>query len=86
MAKRSFYVNCSSYTVNAFRVQVENGLENIFFLLFSLVSIHYALRFTKSGYAVIQVKHRRYIELKLSVYFKLLRAAFFSVLQLLAYL
>ena len=27
-------VNYSSHTVNAFRVQVENGLENVFFLLF----------------------------------------------------
>ena len=29
------------------------------------------------GYAVIQVKHRSDINLKLSVYFNLLRAAFF---------
>ena len=38
------------------------------------------------GCAVIQFKHRRDINLKLSVYFNLLRAAFFSVLQFLAYL
>ena len=31
----------SSYTVNAFRVQVENGLQDIFFLHFSLVSIQF---------------------------------------------
>ena len=30
-AKRPYYVNDSSYTVNTFRVQVENGLENVFF-------------------------------------------------------
>ena len=38
------------------------------------------------GYAVIQVKHRQDVNLKLSVYFNLLRAAFFSVFQFLAYL
>ena len=38
------------------------------------------------GYVVIQVKHRPDVNLKLSVYFYLLRAAFFSVLQFLAYL
>ena len=39
------------------------------------------------GYAVIQVKHRTDINLKLSVYFfNLLTAAFFSVLRFLAYL
>ena len=37
------------------------------------------------GYAVIEIKHRRDVNLKLSV-FNLLRAAFFSVLQFLAYL
>ena len=38
-------------------------------------------------YAVIQVRHRRDIKLRLSVYFDLFRAAaFFSVLQFLAYL
>ena len=31
------------------------------------------------GYAVIQVKHRRNMDLKLSVYFNLFRAAFFSL-------
>ena len=31
----------SSYTVNAFRVQVENSLEDVFFLHFLLVSIHF---------------------------------------------
>ena len=34
---RPYCVNYSSYTVNAFRVQEENGLENAFFLQFSLV-------------------------------------------------
>ena len=38
------------------------------------------------GYAVIQVKHGRDINLKQSGFFYLLRAAFFSVLQFLAYL
>ena len=38
---RQYYVNYSSYTVNAFRVQVENGLENVLFLHFSLVSIQF---------------------------------------------
>ena len=38
------------------------------------------------GYAVIQISHRRDINLRLSVYCNLLRAAFFSVLQFLAYL
>ena len=38
------------------------------------------------GYAVIQVKHWRDINLKLSVSFDLLRATFFSVVQFLAYL
>ena len=33
------------------------------------------------GYAVIQVKHRRDINLKLSVIFNLFRAAFLSVLH-----
>ena len=28
------YINESSYTVNAFRVQVENGFEDVFFLYF----------------------------------------------------
>ena len=40
-ATRPYHINCSSYTVNAFRVQVENGLENVFFLHFSLVSIQF---------------------------------------------
>ena len=31
----------SYYTVNAFRVQVENDLEDVFFLHFSLVSIKF---------------------------------------------
>ena len=35
------YINESSYTVNAFRVQVENGLEDVFFPHFSLVSIQF---------------------------------------------
>ena len=35
------YINESSYTVNAFRIQVENGLEDVFFLHFSLVSIQF---------------------------------------------
>ena len=38
------------------------------------------------GYVVIQVKHRRDINLKLSVISQLFRAAFFSVLQFLAFL
>ena len=33
-ATRPWYVNYSSYTVKAFRVQVENGLEKVFFLPF----------------------------------------------------
>ena len=33
-ATRLCYVNYSSYRVNAFRVQVGNGLENVFFLPF----------------------------------------------------
>ena len=40
-ATRPYYVNYSSYTVNAFRVHVENGLENVFFLHFSLVLIQF---------------------------------------------
>ena len=35
------YINERSFTVNAFRVQVENGLEDVFFLHFSLVSIQF---------------------------------------------
>ena len=35
------YINERSYTVNAFRVQMENGLEDVFFLHFSLVSIQF---------------------------------------------
>ena len=31
---RPYYINYSSYTVNAFRVQVENGLENVSFCIF----------------------------------------------------
>ena len=41
VATQPYYVNYSSYTVNAFRVQVENGLENVLFLHFSLVSIQF---------------------------------------------
>ena len=40
-ATRPHYVNNSSYTVNACRVQVENGLENVFLLHFLLVSIQF---------------------------------------------
>ena len=40
-ATRPYYINYSFNTVNAFRVQVENGLENVFFLLFSLFSIQF---------------------------------------------
>ena len=40
-ASRPYYINYSSYRVNAFRVQVENGLENVFFLHFSLISIQF---------------------------------------------
>ena len=36
-------INYSSYTVNAFRVQVENGLWDVFFLHFSLVSIQFEI-------------------------------------------
>ena len=36
-----YCINYSSYTVHCFRVQVENGLENVFFLHFSLVSIQF---------------------------------------------
>ena len=36
-----YYNNNSSYTVNAFRVQVENGLENVFFPHFLLLSIQF---------------------------------------------
>ena len=35
------YINESSYTGNAFRVEVENGLKDVFFLHFSLVSIQF---------------------------------------------
>ena len=35
------YINEVSYTVNAFRVWVEKGLEDVFFLHFSLVSIQF---------------------------------------------
>ena len=35
------YINESSYTVNAFHVQVENGLEDVFFLHFLLVLIQF---------------------------------------------
>ena len=38
------------------------------------------------GYAVIQVKHRPDVNLKLNFFLDLLRAAFFSILQFLAYL
>ena len=38
---RALYINYSSYTVNAFCVQVENALEDVFFLHFSLVSIQF---------------------------------------------
>ena len=42
-ATRSCYVNCCSYTVNTFRVQMENGLENVSFLHFSLVSFQFEI-------------------------------------------
>ena len=41
VATRPYYINYNSYTVNAFRVLVENGLEDVFFLHFSLVSIQF---------------------------------------------
>ena len=45
VARRGFtailYINESSYTVNAFRFQVENGLKDVFFLHFLLVSIQF---------------------------------------------
>ena len=40
-AATRLYINESSYTVIAFRVQVENGLEDVFFLHFSVVSIQF---------------------------------------------
>ena len=40
-ATRSYYVIYSSYTVNSFRVQEENALENVLFLHFSLVSVQF---------------------------------------------
>ena len=61
-------------TINAFRVKMENSLENILFLHFLLVLVQFdtdifmiAVVHT-GGYAVIQVKHQRDINLKLSVY------------------
>ena len=35
------YINESSYTVNAFRVQVKNGLKDVFVVHFSLASIQF---------------------------------------------
>ena len=68
---RPYYINYSCYKVNAFRVQVKNGLQNVFFVHFSLVSIQFDMIAVvhAGGYAVIQVKHWRDINLKLSVYF-----------------
>ena len=40
-ATRPYCVNYSSYTVNAFRVQVKKSLENVFFLHFLLVLIQF---------------------------------------------
>ncbi|XP_068718885.1 uncharacterized protein [Montipora capricornis] len=55
-------------TVDAFRVQVENGLENIIFLHFSFFFSFFLHIMTAvvhtGGYAVIQVKHRRGIGLQ----------------------
>ena len=41
VATRAYYVNYSSYTVNAFHVQVKNGLENVLFVHLLLVSIQF---------------------------------------------
>ena len=41
VATRPYYINYSSYTLNAFRVQVGKGLEDVFFLHFSLVSLQF---------------------------------------------
>ena len=57
--------------VNAFRVQVENGLKNIFSnivcLLQSRFDINSCGQDRTGGITVVQVKHRRDINLKLSV-------------------
>ena len=57
-------------TVDAFRVQVENGLEN-FFSCISLASIQICDLWSghTGDYVFIQVKHWRDINLKLSFYF-----------------
>ena len=59
-------------TVNAFRVKVENSFLSAFLAGFNPVNpvnIMIAVVHT-GGYTVIQVKHWRDINLKLSVYFK----------------
>ena len=57
-------------------------VTDVLFLHFSLVSIQFDMIAVvhSGGYAVIQVKHRRDINLKLIVFFNLLRAAFFSAI------
>ena len=59
----------ASLTADAFLAQVENGLENIFFVHFSPVSILGCGQDHTDGYAVLQVKRQRDIYLKLSNYF-----------------
>jgi len=54
--------------VNAFWVQVQNGLENVFAAFFAGFNPVSHIMIT-GGCAVIQVKHLRDINLKLSVYF-----------------
>ena len=49
--------------VNAFRVQVENGLEDAFFAGFNPVSHIMISVVHTGGYEVIQVKHRRDVNL-----------------------
>ena len=90
-ATRPYYINYSSYTVNAFRVQVEKRFGKCFFSAFSLVSIQFDI--SRSGCGP-HLRLRSYssqasegYKLKAELFiFNLLRAAFFSVLQFLAYL
>ena len=76
VASPPYYINESSYTVNAFRVQVENGVEDVFFLQSSftyhdICGPHWWLRSYSS---------------QASAGCKLKAESFFSVLQFLAYL
>ena len=72
-ATRPYCINYSSYTVNAFHVQVEKGLKDFFlsavFAGFNPVWHIMISVVHTGGYAIIQVKHRKDINLKLSVYF-----------------